>query len=384
MKMKQFLIFLLFLQIYNVVSLDEKVNLSTYYKTFMQNHGYKLEVHEVTTDDGYILSLWHLLPRIKTTKVAYFQHGLADTAWCFFQLDSKSLPFTLMAEGYDVWLGNNRGNNFSLKHKTKDPNNINSGFFDFTMDDTVKYDLTSTIKYIKSKTGGKKMTYIAHSQGSTIFFMLYMSNPSFVESSFDHFISLGTVPNIAHATFMPIDILDTIYGILKVLKPVQQMLNLSNDQRLLVSNFCKTMPFICKGFFETGSCIKPTGKVDYKKIYNYLYYYPGGTSKLNLLQWSQIHKEKKLVYYNPNYNKDKKATPYNVNILKKWKIKALVARTDSDTFSSYEDVTQFYNLVEDKSYMKLLDLKKYGHLDVLAADSAYRDIVLPIVNFLKN
>ena len=381
--MKQLAIFLLFLQIFNA-ALTEKINLSTYYKTFMQNHGYKLDVYEVTTNDGYILSLWHLLPKTTTTKVAYFQHGLADTAWCFFQLDSKSLPFLLMKEGYDVWLGNSRGNNFSLKHKTKDPKKINSGFFEFTIDDYVKYDLPATIKFIKSKTGGKKMSYIAHSQGSTIFFMLYMSNPSFVESSFNRFVSVGTVPNIAYATFKPIDLLDKIYGILKVLKPVQQMLNLSDKQRLVVSNFCKTMPFVCQGFFEIGSCIKPTGRVNYKKIYNFLYYYPGGASKLSLLQWSQIHKEKKLVYYNPNYTTDKKAKAYNVNALRKWKIKALVARTDSDTFSSYQDVTQLYNLVQDKSYMKILDLKKYGHLDVLAADSAYNDIVLPIVKFLKN
>ena len=130
--------------------------------------------------------------------------------------------------------------------------------------------------------------------------------------------------------------------------------------------------------------IKPTGRIDYKKVYNYLYYYPGGTSKLNLLQWSQIHKSKKLVYYNPNFDKEKTAKAYDTNTLKKWKIKALVARTDMDTLSSYEDVTEFYNLIENKSYVKLLDLKKYGHLDVLAADSAYKDIFVPIVNFLKN
>ena len=381
--MKEFLVFLLFFQIFNV-ALTEKIDLSTYYKTFMNKHGYKLEVHEVTTNDGYILSLWHLVPKALTTKVAYFQHGLADTAWCFFQLESKSLPFLLMKEGYDVWLGNSRGNNFSLKHKKKDPKNINSGFFDYTIDDYVKYDLPSTIKYIKSRTGGKKMSYICHSQGSTIFFMIYMSNSALVESSFDHFVSIGTVPNIAYATFKPIDLLDKIYGILKVLKPVQQMLNLSDEQRLTVSNFCRTMPMICKGFFETGSCIKPTGRVNYKNVYKFLYYYPGGASKLSLLQWSQIHKEKKLVYFNPHYSKDKKSKPYNVNALKNWKIKALVARTDSDTFSSYQDVTELYNLVEDKSYMKILDIKKYGHLDVLAADSAYKDIVKPIVNFLKN
>ena len=91
-----------------------------------------------------------------------------------------------------------------------------------------------------------------------------------------------------------------------------------------------------------------------------------------------------MVYYNPNFNTEKTTKAYNTNTLKKWKIKALVARTDMDTFSSYEDVTEFYNLIENKSYVKLLDIKNYGHLDVLAADSAYKDIFVPIVNFLKN
>ncbi|MBQ4189076.1 MAG: alpha/beta fold hydrolase [Bacteroidales bacterium] len=316
--------------------------------------------------------------------MAYFQHGLSDTAWCFFLLGSKSLPFLLMKEGFDVWLGNNRGNIFSLKHKTKDPTDSNSGFFDYSIDEYVKYDLPATINYIKSKTGGKKMSYIAHSQGSTIFFMLYMENPTLMESSFDHFTSIGTVPNIAHSVFSPIKLLDIIYKIFDLLKFGKGILTLSHNQRLAVSNLCKTLPGVCETFFESGASIKPTGKVDYSKIYNFLYYYPGGTSKKNLLHWSQIHQQKQLVYYNPNYDKEKTAKPYNINNLKKWKIKALVARTDMDTFSSYEDVSELYKTVENKSYMKLLDLKNYNHLDVLSADSAYNDVFLPIVKFLNN
>ena len=75
------------------------VDLSTYYKSYIKNNGYNLEEHRVKTEDGIILSIWHLTPKTKTTKVAYFQHGLIDTAWCFFQMDKKSLPFLLFERG---------------------------------------------------------------------------------------------------------------------------------------------------------------------------------------------------------------------------------------------------------------------------------------------
>ena len=144
-------------------------------------------------------------------KVAFIQHGFAGTAWIFFQLKEKSLPFLLLNEGYDVWLGNLRGNIFSNKHISKDPKEPKSGYYDYSIDNFITSDLPAMVNFIKSKTGGKKMTYIGHSQGTTIFFMLYMDNPSLVESSFDYFIPLGTVPNIAHATFSPIKIL-ILYG----------------------------------------------------------------------------------------------------------------------------------------------------------------------------
>ena len=208
MKLPLFLILLL-----NFINITRsEIDISTYYKIFIEKNGYNLEEHNVKTEDGYILSIWHITSKTKTTKVAYFQHGLIDTAWCFFQMNNKSLPFLLLERGFDIWLGNSRGNIFSNKNKKQ-----NKDFYDFTMDEKVKYDLPATIKYIKSKTNGKKMTYIGHSQGTTIFFMLYMDNPSLVESSFDYFIPLGTVPNIAHATFSPIKILDSIYEIMKML-----------------------------------------------------------------------------------------------------------------------------------------------------------------------
>jgi pimeloyl-ACP methyl ester carboxylesterase len=370
-----FLSFLLFQTF--VLTLTE--DLDVYYKDYIKKCGYELEENPVTTEDGFILSVWHLQPKKPNGKVVFLQHGLADTAWTFFQLKHKSLPFFLLQEGYDLWLGNIRGSIFSSKHTTK---KIKADYNNFTIDEFVKYDLPAMVDYVKSRTGVKKLSYIAHSQGSTMFFMLTMNNPEYVQNNFDHFASVGTVPNIAHTHFTPIEILDKISGILKAVK-IFDTINLSNAQRNLVSGFCKLTPGICGKFFDLASALHPSKRMNYTDIYNFMYYYPGGVSKTNLLHWSQIHKMKQLVYYNPNFEKEQTAVPYNVENLKKWKIKSLIARTDDDTFSSYEDVTEFYMNVEDKSLIEILDLKDYSHLDVLAAESAYEEIYMPIINFLK-
>jgi len=339
-----------------------RIDLKTYYKKYILQLGYELEEHEVTTNDDYILTLWHLIPKKTTTKVAYFQHGLADTSWTFFQLGSKSLPFLLMEEGFDVWLGNSRGNVFSLKHKSKDPSDPDSGFFNFTMEENVKYDLPATIQYIQSKTGKQTMSYIAHSQGSTIFFMLYMTYPELVESSIDRLATIGTVPNIAHATFLPLKLLDFLYKVLAFINKDKPVLVLSDTIRLFISNFCHKFHFICEEIFEHGASIKPTGRVNYETIYNFLYYYPGGTSNSNLLHWSQIHTLKQLVHYNPDFNKEKTAIPYDTDVLKRWKVKALVARSDMDSFSSYDDVTELIDLVNNETILKVLDIFSPQHV----------------------
>ena len=391
--MKYFLLSILLFQTFTVTFSEEfsgdfsgdlpedfSEDLDVYYKDYIKQFGYELEENSVTTEDGFILSIWHLQPKKPNGKVVYLQHGLADTAWTFFQLKEKSLPFFLLQEGFDLWLGNTRGNVFSLKHVTK---KIDNAYTNFTMDEMVKYDLPTMVNYVKSRTGVEKVSYLSHSQGTTIFFMLYMHNPTYVEQTFDHYVSLGSVPNVAHTHLTALEILDIIACILKAVK-IFDTINLSNFQRNLVSGFCRLSPGICGKFVDGATALRPTKRMDYTNIYNFMFYYPGGVSKTNLLHWSQIHRMKKLVYYNPNFEEEQTAEPYNIENLKKWKLKSLIARSDDDTLSSYEDVTEFYNTVEDKSVIQLLDLKDYSHIDVLSSESACQDVFIPISNFLNN
>ena len=365
-----------------LICLNLTVDLGTYYKEYIESFGYKLEENPVITDDGYILSLWHLNPKFPNGKTVFFQHGFTCTAWIFFHLGENSLPFYLLKEGYDIWLANNRGSYFSPGHISKDPKDPKSGYNNYSMDDFVASDMPAMVKYIKERTGAKKMTFIGHSQGTTLFLMAMMHDPIFTEESFDNFISLGTVPNLAHSKFLPIDILDMIYELLRR-ATFLQALNLPELLRELLATLAKEHPKVFGKIFDTLASIYPSGRMDYINIYNLLYYFPGGISKINLFHWSQIHQMKKLVYYNPNFHEEKTAKEYNLENLKKWKIKSLVTRSDDDTFGSYQDVTDFYDAVEDKSVIKLLELTSYGHLDVLFAESAINDIFKPIIEFIK-
>ena len=76
----------------------------------------------------------------------------------------------LSDSGYDVWLGNNRGNFLSQNHinLTIDQKQ----FWNFDFEDMGLYDIPAFIDFILKKTDGKNINgkvaaYVGHSEGTT-------------------------------------------------------------------------------------------------------------------------------------------------------------------------------------------------------------------------
>ena len=64
--------------------------------------GYSVEVHQIETEDGYILTAWRIgKNNIISSKAVVLQHGLLDSSVTWF-IDKRSvLPFFLVDNGYN-------------------------------------------------------------------------------------------------------------------------------------------------------------------------------------------------------------------------------------------------------------------------------------------
>ncbi|KAH1026827.1 gastric triacylglycerol lipase [Dendroctonus ponderosae] len=152
----------------------------------VNSNGYPFEEHEVSSEDGYILSL-HRIPKGKfentTNKprrpIALFQHGLLASSDAFlFRGPEYDLPYLLADAGYDVWLSNMRGNIYSNKHQIfdseKDPE-----YWKFSLHEVGQYDLPAIIDYILNITKEHSLYFLGHSVGSTAAFIMGSMRPQY-------------------------------------------------------------------------------------------------------------------------------------------------------------------------------------------------------------
>ncbi|KAF8973172.1 triacylglycerol lipase [Flammula alnicola] len=150
-------------------------------------YGYTHEEHVVLTKDGYLLGLHRLPSRMGEKKrhpghstgkpVVYLHHGLLmnSEVWVCLTDARRSLPFVLAEQGYDVWLGNNRGNKYSKKSIRHGPNSTK--FWDFSMDDFAWHDIPDSINHILEVTKAETLSYIGFSQGTAQAFAALSIHP---------------------------------------------------------------------------------------------------------------------------------------------------------------------------------------------------------------
>nr|CAD7575303.1 unnamed protein product [Timema californicum] len=138
----------------------------------IEKYGYTAQTHKVVTEDSYILTL-HRIPGRQINqddgvnrRVVLVLHGLLASSAAFVELGpEKGLGFILSDEGFDVWLGNFRGNTYSRGHVRPDiPHHV---YWNFSMHEMGQYDIPAMIDYILKISGQKHLQIVAHSTGAT-------------------------------------------------------------------------------------------------------------------------------------------------------------------------------------------------------------------------
>ena len=110
----------------------------------MEAEGFKFEKHTVTTEDGYILEMHRLnMPGSEDRPVVMLQHGILSSSETWVLNGEDSTAFKLAYAGYDVWMGNNRGSMYSMKHESLDPTSVldEAKFFDYSFFELGQYDI---------------------------------------------------------------------------------------------------------------------------------------------------------------------------------------------------------------------------------------------------
>jgi len=170
----------------------------------IQSKGYTVEEHKVITPDGYILGVYRI-PRGRNSpksgkpgRPVLLQHGLLDSAttWAI-NFPGQSLSYILADAGYDVWLGNMRGNKYSRAHVKYNPAH-DEEFWDFSFDEMANIDLPSMVYYILNVTQQTHIGYVGHSQGTMIGFANFGQLDSVLQNNVSFWVALAPVAHLGH------------------------------------------------------------------------------------------------------------------------------------------------------------------------------------------
>ncbi|XP_059221162.1 lipase 1 [Stomoxys calcitrans] len=155
------------------------MSMSSVQAQLIAKYNYPVETHYVTTPDEYILRL-HRIPKPGAPPV-FLMHGMMDSSATWILMGpQKALGYYLWDNGYDVWMGNARGNRYSSNHTKLDAEK-NAEFWLFSWHEIGFYDLPASIDYVLQQTGFKKTGYFGHSQGTTSFWVMCSMHPEYNE-----------------------------------------------------------------------------------------------------------------------------------------------------------------------------------------------------------
>ncbi|KAG5881587.1 hypothetical protein JTB14_034807 [Gonioctena quinquepunctata] len=365
----------------------------------LRTYGYKVETHWITTEDGYELRM-HRIPHgindttnevHKSTKPAVLlMHGLLSSSADWLVMGpNKSLGYILADAGFDVWLGNNRGNTWSRNHMLLDPKEDAKKFWDFSFEDCGYYDLPAKIDYIIGKTGLERIFYIGHSQGTSQYFAMASLRPEYNEK----IALMSALAPVAYMKKMSSPILRVVakyYDILTILADLlnlQELLPNSKLISLIATLMCSDgSPFqeLC-GTFLFAICGFNPPQLDKKLMPVLATGAPAGISLKMLKHFGQEINSgyfRRYDYGLRNIRKYNQTYPPNFPLSEASAPIALYY-SQNDFFAAIEDVDRLASELPNVVKKRMIENKKFNHLDFIFAKDSNELINNDLVEHMK-
>ncbi|XP_039753387.1 lipase 1-like [Pararge aegeria] len=286
-------VFCQFVLVLSQTNLPEDATL--YFEELASKYGHPARKYEVATEDGYILTLFNL-PGTKDPVL--LMHGMQGTSDIWMLRGNISLPIVLANAGFDVWVGNNRGNRYSRKHRYLDPDN-DAAFWDFSFHELGVYDLSAMIDKVLESTGANQINAIGHSLGTTLFFVLGSTKPQY-NAKVNVLIALAPV---CYLNNIP-PLMSTFFKLAPLIGKSFKNLNIyevfDKPARDIVRQLC-SLPLIgyeicIEGvlFAIVGSDPKELSREFTKIVYPH---FPSSGSLKNFLHLAQLHNRRTFAHY---------------------------------------------------------------------------------------
>ncbi|XP_068748610.1 gastric triacylglycerol lipase-like [Montipora capricornis] len=354
-------------------------------------HGYPAEEYTVQTEDGYLIYIQRIPAGRKQVKqdfrsgpkpVVFLQHGLlcASSNWVA-NLPNQSFAFILADAGFDVWLGNVRGNTYGLRH-IKYPVHSDE-FWDFSWDEMARFDLPAMLKFVTTKTSQASLYYIAHSQGTTIAFAEFSRNGE-VAKMVKKFFALAPVTTVGNmksplrylSDFIPLaQELFRLFGVRDFL-PSDFIIHLLAEyvcSEKDFDSFCSDILFVIAGFDKK--------QLNETRLPVYFSHTPAGTSVRDMIHFAQMVNSNKFQMYDyestsANMKHYGQPTPpvYNATAMT---VPVAVYWAQNDWLADPTDVKALLPKLSNKLYDRYIP--NWDHLDFIwgmdAATKVYKDII---------
>nr|XP_036229907.1 lipase 3-like [Bactrocera oleae] len=337
----------------------------------IRKYGYPSETHTVVTKDGYILEM-HRIPK-RGAQPVLLMHGILDTSATWVLMGPKSgLGYMLSDLGYDIWMGNARGNRYSKNHTSL--NSDYQEFWDFTFHEMGKFDLPANIDYILSKTGYEQLHYIGHSQGTAVFWVLCSEQPSYTQK----ILSMHALAPIAFISDMKSPLFRTLVVFLDFLTAATRMLRITEfmpntklfvdhtqvvcHDNAMTQDVCSNILFLVAGYNSE--------QLNKTMLPVMLSHTPSGASIKQLEHFGQLMKSGNFRQFDRGFLRNQlqynRMTPPDYD-LSKVKVPVALYYSMNDMLVSTTGVDHLARELPDVIDKYLVPMEKFNHLDFLWA-----------------